>query len=108
MEKIKNELKKMYNSSDIDNLETGDLVSFLKFGEMLYYGKYDRFYVFWGRDKSDKECIRELWFEKEQLIPWRGEMGHKLGFIEENYYNVIENKKPLYIKRDKSLTEAGL
>lgn len=108
MEKTKNKLKKMHNNSDIDNLRVGDLVSFIKFGEMLYRGKVDRLHVFWGRDKNDKECIRELWFEEKQLIPYRGEMGHKLGFIEDTYYNITENKKPLYNKRDESLKEVGL
>lgn|SRR3989338_5198904 len=108
MEKMKNELKKVYDNSDITNLISGDIVSFIKFGEMLYHGKIDNSYIFWGRNKSDKECIRELWFTGNQLIPHKGKMGHKLGFIEEMYYNVVENKKPLYRERDKSLTGAGL
>lgn len=108
MEEIKNKHKKVYSPSDIKDLRTGDIVSFLKFGEMLYYGKLDKSHIFWGRNKHDKESIRELWFSEKQLIPYRGEMGYKLGFIEEMYYNVTEAKKPLYNKRDKSLREAGL
>ena len=108
MKEKKKELKIISNGTDIDRLGIGDLVSFLKFGEMLYHGRFDGLYVFWGRNKDDKESIRELWFKREQLVPWKGEIGHKSGFIEEMYYNIIENKKPFYKERNKSLIEAGL
>ncbi len=102
--------KPINNRKDLEELKSGEIVSFLKFGIMRYNGKIDNLYNFLGRsDGLNIEEIRELWFTKEQLKPWKGELGHIKIYAERNYHNIkLEEERRAYESRDKFLKDGGL